>query len=190
MRVFERAWRKSELPVSYSHGFNPRIRQSFGLPLVVGATSDCEYGDIHFQQWVNVRDVQEKLEANIHPSIHIEKAIIAPTLKTSLMQLLRYSDYQMTVADGSALSTAVERFRAADKVLMMKKTKHNEKEIDIKPLVRRLELLDERTITMRLSSGEAGNLKPMEFLRMLDASLEPVRLHRLASLNDKEEALF
>ena len=190
MRVFERAWRRSGLPVSYSKGFNPRIKQSFGLPLVVGATSDCEYGDIRFNQWVNVRDVQEKLAAAIHPAIEILKVILAPTLNTSLMQSVRYADYQLKVADDAGLGEAIDHFNTQSKVMMVKKTKHHNKEIDAKSLVRQLSLISERTLSMRLQSGEQGTLKPLELLRCLNPALEPVRLHRLAALDSRETELF
>ena len=190
MRVFERAWRRSGLPVAHSQGFNPRIKQSFGLPLVVGATSDCEYGDIRFNQWVNVREVQDKVAVCLHPGIEVTKMVLAPTLNTSLMQTVRYADYHLKVAEGNGLAAKVEQFLAQPQVLMIKKTKHNNKEIDIKPLVRRLEMLAPDTISMRLQSGEKGTLKPLELLKTLDPTLEPVRLHRLLALDSQENELF
>ena len=45
-RVWERAVRKAGLPISYSQGFSPRARLSFGLALSTGYESDAEYVDL------------------------------------------------------------------------------------------------------------------------------------------------
>jgi len=45
-RIWERALRRSELPVAYSEGFNPRPKLSFGLALSTGHESNGEYIDV------------------------------------------------------------------------------------------------------------------------------------------------
>ncbi len=56
-RMWERALRRAELPVSYSGGFSPRPRLSFGLALSTGHESVAEYLDVEFA------DTSEDLEA-------------------------------------------------------------------------------------------------------------------------------
>ena len=46
MRYFQKAVRRSELPIKYSQGFNPHQLMVFAQPLGVGVTSDGEYMDI------------------------------------------------------------------------------------------------------------------------------------------------
>ena len=46
MRYFQKAVRRSELPIKYSQGFNPHQLMVFAQPLGVGVTSDGEYLDI------------------------------------------------------------------------------------------------------------------------------------------------
>ncbi|MCL4422355.1 MAG: TIGR03936 family radical SAM-associated protein [Actinobacteria bacterium] len=45
-RMWERALRRAQIPVEYSHGFTPRPRISFGLALPTGSESVAEYLDI------------------------------------------------------------------------------------------------------------------------------------------------
>jgi hypothetical protein len=45
-RLFERALRKTGFPVTYSEGFSPRVRMSFGLALPTCYESEAEYLDI------------------------------------------------------------------------------------------------------------------------------------------------
>jgi len=42
MRVFERALSRAQLPVSFSEGFNPRVRLSLPVPRAVGVASQVE----------------------------------------------------------------------------------------------------------------------------------------------------
>ena len=46
MRYFQKAVRRSGLPIKYSQGFNPHQLMVFAQPLGVGVTSDGEYMDI------------------------------------------------------------------------------------------------------------------------------------------------
>ena len=45
-RIWERALRRTNLPVAYSEGFTPRPKLSFGLALSTGHESDGEYLDV------------------------------------------------------------------------------------------------------------------------------------------------
>ena len=45
-RAFERAFRIETLPLSFTQGFSPRPKVSFGLALSVGHESDAEYLDV------------------------------------------------------------------------------------------------------------------------------------------------
>ena len=46
MRYFQKAIRRSSIPIAYSEGFNPHQIMSFASPLSVGHTSQGEYMDI------------------------------------------------------------------------------------------------------------------------------------------------
>ena len=45
-RIWERALRRTNLPVAYSEGFTPRPKLSFGLALSTGHESEGEYLDV------------------------------------------------------------------------------------------------------------------------------------------------
>ena len=45
-RMWERAFRRVQLPLAYSGGFAPRPKVSFGLALPTGGESECEYLDV------------------------------------------------------------------------------------------------------------------------------------------------
>lgn len=45
-RIWERAVRKAQLPLAWTHGFSPRPKMAFGLALSTGSASDAEYIDV------------------------------------------------------------------------------------------------------------------------------------------------
>ena len=74
VRLWERALRRTDLPVAYSAGFNPRQKLSFGPPLPLGIVSECEMIDIFFEKWITPENVKEELNKTLPPGIEIIEA--------------------------------------------------------------------------------------------------------------------
>lgn len=49
MRLFQRAFKRAELPLTHTQGFNPRPSVSIALPLSVGVESRCELLDFELE---------------------------------------------------------------------------------------------------------------------------------------------
>ena len=61
MRAISRAIRRTDLPIAYSQGFNPRMKMSFGQALKVGATSEGEEAKLTFEQEISPQEVMDRL---------------------------------------------------------------------------------------------------------------------------------
>jgi len=59
-RMWERAFRRLQLPLAYSEGFSPRPKVSFGLALPTGHESQAEYLDVEFAPGAEI-DIEELL---------------------------------------------------------------------------------------------------------------------------------
>ena len=73
-RLWERAMRKATLPVSFSGGFTPRPKLSFGLALPTGAESIAEYIDIAFDDEVDVDELPPRLSDVLPTGIDVVAA--------------------------------------------------------------------------------------------------------------------
>ena len=62
MRTWERALRRSGLPLAFSQGHHPHLKMSFGPPLPLGYRSRAEVFDLEFAQPPAV-DLAERLDA-------------------------------------------------------------------------------------------------------------------------------
>ena len=59
-RAFERAFRIVGLPLSFTLGFSPRPKVSFGLALSVGHESDAEYLDVELSEPIDLEGLPER----------------------------------------------------------------------------------------------------------------------------------
>lgn len=76
MRVFQRALRRSEIPMIYSQGFNPHMRISWGNALKVGQASYDEYATFQVEGHVKPLEVKEKLNNLLPQGIEILEAYL------------------------------------------------------------------------------------------------------------------
>lgn len=74
MRVFQRAIRRAEIPITYSQGFNPHMKISWGNALKLGRTSDNEYAVLHIESWIKPQELMRRLNQELPKGIEILEA--------------------------------------------------------------------------------------------------------------------
>lgn len=206
MKVFERAIRRSNLPISYSQGFNPHPQMVFGLPLAVGMTSECEYADFELTQEIPPEQFMERLNESLPEEIRITAA--APKRsKKNIMSTIVGADYVLEIFSDEEipLHTAMRRVenllkRESIKVLKEGRGKDRRatfREVEIRPLILNVELepiesLHEGyeifqsafVIKAGFKAGSEANLRPELFIKALceqaDISVVASRIHRKA----------
>lgn len=149
MRFFQKALRRAKWDVAYSGGFSPHQIMSFASPLSVGLTSDGEYIDIEFHSLPDLPEEELLRQLNSYMTEELfvtEIHMLEDKAKTS-MSLLNACDYLITWKDGTTLGAnavgspdvnlreSFTSFMEQERILVMKKTKRSEKEIDLKPLI-------------------------------------------------------
>ena len=110
------------------------------------------------------------------------------------MSIVAGADYLSSVKNGSLpedLAEKLEAFYAQNEICVVKKTKKREKEVDIRPMIYKLECRDGK-IYMRVAAGSVQNLKPElvteAFVRYLGMDAEEVTFthHRLETFAESE----
>ncbi len=156
LRVFDRALRRSQLPVAFSSGFNPRPKIVFGLPPGVGVTSKSEYADLTLEQDIDAAEVKKRLNNALPDGFRILEAFLTDG-KSNIMAIIDAASYDilaeygpmnvrnyMTESAGSAAADTVEgtvngavldSFFMGETLFALKKKKDNEEIIDIKPML-------------------------------------------------------
>ena len=72
--LFARSCRRARLPLTYSQGFHPLPRISFGPALPVGMESEEEFLDILLNEEMPAKGLQQGLNAELPSGFHIHQA--------------------------------------------------------------------------------------------------------------------
>lgn len=166
IRVFERAFRRANLPISYTKGFNPRPKMTFTPALPVGTISCSEYMDCEFDGEILPRDVIVRLN-NILPSgIRVLEAEVCDN-KIPLSSL-NCASYIVSIGSGAEaedkLKNAIQELAGRKELFIEKPTKSGTKLVNIISLIYGIEVFEsnneEIKILMKLSVGQDGSISP------------------------------
>ena len=164
MRYFQKAIRRAGIDVAFSEGFSPHMIMSFAYPLGVGMTSSAEYFDMELRTPMTSREMEDRLNEVMADGVTVLSVRQIPDGKSSKgMSLVAASDYYVDFRPGYEpqhnIQEGLSSFMAEPSIIITKKTKRSEQETDIRPMIYRFELHDNR-IFMQLASGSVNNLKP------------------------------
>ncbi len=199
MRYFQKAMRRAEIPIAYTGGYSPHMIMSFAQPLGVGVTSDGEYLDIELKEPISSEKAVEQLNRTMVEGMEVVSFREIPDdKKSSGMTIVAAASYRVTLLESRKTSEItmalpeewqerVEAFMAQPEIVVMKKTKRSEKEVDIKPMIYQMKVLTGKagqnsdSIYLFLATGSEQNLKPdlvMEaFLAFIGIEDEEVPMH-------------
>ena len=188
MRYFQKAIRRADVEICYSGGFSPHQIRSFAAPLGVGITSNGEYVDIEVHSTGTTAEMLERLNAVMAEGFEIAEYKLLPDTAANAMSSVAAADYTLTFRPGyePEEESAEEWFKKLTaffdqpQVMVLKKTKKGEKEMDLKPLIYDLGVIAgndaaQSQLFMKISTGSASNIKP-ELL--LDAYYEALGKER------------
>lgn len=164
MRYFQKAIRRAGLPIAYSGGYSPHMIMSFAAPLGVGTTSLGEYFDMELTETVPTTEIVNRLNATMVEGFRVLSARQVEDGKASkAMSLVAAADYLVEFRDGKEpdvhWQTKIEEFLAQPQILVTKKTKRSEKEVDLRPNIYEMKPLDDK-IFLKLASASANYTKP------------------------------
>lgn len=169
MRYFQKAMRRADIPIAFTHGFSPHMIMSFANPLGVGLTSDGEYFDIELKEAIASADAIRRLNAVMVEGMEIVSFVQIPEEKKATgMAIIEAADYLVRPKSEDVIFTVeeIERFLKLEEILVIKQTKKSEKEVNIRPWIHTLELHGNQ-LFMKVSAGSAVNLKPELVVRSL-----------------------
>lgn len=180
MRFFQKAIRRSGLDVAYSEGFSPHMILSFASPLGVGLTSEGEYLDLELKTGLPSDELVRRLDEQMCSGMKILSACqIEEGKMGKAMSLVAAADYIVYIKefpkDGEAFRAKMKEFFAQEEIVVRKKTKTSEKDMDIKPYIYELFAKEETAkegyvgeVHMLLSAGSAVNIKPELVMEAFD----------------------
>lgn len=163
MRYFQKAIRRSDIDIAYSEGFNPHQQMSFAAPLGVGMTSDGEYMDIVVNSATSSEAMKQALNDNMVEGMEVKSVVKLPDDSKNAMSIVAAADYEIKYRSGYEPQVDVENkfneFLSRDSIIILKKTKKSEKEVDIRPSIYAAEYRD-NAFVLKLAAASGEYLRP------------------------------
>lgn len=204
IRLFERAFRRSNIPISYTQGYNPRPIMAFATALGIGISSEGEYMDIEIENKVDTKDFMDRLNSVLPEGIAIIESKYISKNENSLMSIINYSIYNVKVTFDEEIEEEIFKNKLKDfldfkEIIDIREKKRKGKykrsnkkefqEINIRNHIKAVELVaiegSEVILNMILATGSNGNLKPevviakLKEYMMLGINIGKTRINRL-----------
>lgn len=171
MRFFQKANRRAELDVAYTGGFSPHQIMSFAAPLGVGLESRGEYVDIEVLSTDSSKEMLRRINENMVEGMETLSYKALPDDAGNAMSLVAAADYEVRFREGyepadlDVFFAGIPTFLEQEEIVIVKKTKKGEREVDIRPQIYRMEARPDHVIFLQIATGSAANLKPDAVLR-------------------------
>ncbi len=165
LQLIFRGLRRAGITTNFSKGFNPSPKISFGPALPVGTRSLAEFFIMDLPEpLASPEDAARQLSSKFPPGMQVTS--IAPH-SGKLPQAIETS-YILELATPLTQQqhVAIKDFLQSEEVFITRERKGKKRQLNIRPLVSSLRILDEKTLQLNAISKEgAPGSKPAETIR-------------------------
>jgi len=180
-RLWERAMRRADLPLSYSQGFHPQPKISLAAALPLGFSSSGEVLDVRFNDEIPTEEIASRLKDNLPADIQITNVIKVderePALQTQVLSAM-YDVHLTEPVDGSDLTRKINELMMSESLPRERRGKF----YDLRPLIEMLSVVTEANgkvwLRMALSARDGATGRPEEVLNVLGIEPEYTRVER------------
>lgn len=203
VRFMERAFRRMELPLKFSQGFNPHPKISFAAPLAVGVSSEAEIVEVELTEAIDPEKFIKEHHSDVPEGLEFVRAREVSG-SGKLMALVRASEYLVEVRfaegadapDARAEKNNLDSYLSKDEIIIQKKNKKGKiKDVNIRPFVMDAKNVmaeaDRSIYRLTVATGSNGNLKPELLIELfmkelgLEEQALSYRVHRLQLFTEK-----
>ncbi len=171
-RTWQRVLVRASIPMWYTLGFNPHAKITFGVPLPVGSEGMEEMVDLRIDRAITPEEMKAQLNAELTQEMQVSEVYIPATSFSDVT----WATYEMTLSTKGDAQENVKSINAifaegAEPVIMSKRSKSGDKDIDILPLVHSLKATADCHglvhIRTTLRAGNTENLNPEYIIKAI-----------------------
>lgn len=166
LRLFKRAFKKCQIQLAYSQGFNPHPKMGFAQPLSLGYISRCELLEFETVSPYDREELQHMLNGVMPEGVEILACETLPAEGKSLASAVTEAIYKVTfpVESDAVYEDKLKAYLQQDEILAEKRQKKTKKlaTVDIRSKIRAITVIPEDKLVLRmdLDCGSASNLSP------------------------------
>lgn len=174
MRLFQRAFKRANLPLTHTHGFNPRPSVSIALPLSVGTESLCELLDFELEgETVDPNVIRTELNKALIPGVKVLDVYTdgRKIRDLSLLHCHVYLKYMQEITQEYVDSLSA--LFSSPALLVEKKAKSGIQEQDIIPMIRKMDIVPGRDLVTLdcMICCQNPTLNPMQLVAAIEKYL-------------------
>ncbi|MFW6381364.1 MAG: TIGR03936 family radical SAM-associated protein [Bacillota bacterium] len=191
MDTLRRSFRRAELPVAYSQGYNPHIQLSMGQPLSVGMTGYGEYFDLELEAGMAIKDYLNRVNRFLPAGFRLLKARQVPRGVKSLQAIADTAIFmiKMEIDNEFDQKYLKERFLDFKEIRIVRYRRNKEDRVlDLRPMIYDVSVLKPDYWRFIVSTGSRGNVRPTELIRALSGRFEAI--NEVPLINVSREGLF
>lgn len=171
-RLFERALRRSGLPIRYSQGFSPKVRLNLASALPLGYSSQAEMLDFWMNEPVTLPEVEAALKSAVPVELEILEVKEVPNQLPSLQGSLVASEFLVRFAQDVDFGSLKERL---DGLLQSDylEVENRGKTKNLRLMLLDTEWIDDKkALKLRMSATPGNTGRPDDLVRLL--GLDPL----------------
>jgi len=137
VRLWERAFRRGEIPVATSEGFTPRSKLIFAAPLQLGMLAEHELADLFLAERLTAPDLRDRLSAGMPRGYRVVDLHDVWVGAPAIAPQLTAADYRMTLlnVERAGLESAAKTLMAAERLPRERLKEGRSIPYDLRPLV-------------------------------------------------------
>jgi radical SAM-linked protein len=168
VRCFERAFRRADLSLDFSHGFHPHPRLRFSPPIALGVQSFAEYVDFdlkvcHITPEQIFKLLQNSLPAGLKP-LQIIETSLNETCLSAKIQTVSYEIDLNSKFNRDVIKDRIDQFLQNESFIISFGSERKIKTRDLKNYISSI-FLSNQTLTMKIQMAPSGSVNPYEAVK-------------------------
>ena len=187
-RLLQRAFRRANVELAFSQGFNPHPKMSYGNALALGVESYGEYVDIEIKDDIGSQELMDRINKQLPDGMQFEKCIELEGGERALAANIMFGDYEFEIEninklDEETVLKNLEKLKTSESILTTRRNKKKKiVEVDIRPLIKTIDIKkadnEKIVVSSILVTGSKQNLNTNVFvpklLEYLDIEMDPL----------------
>jgi radical SAM-linked protein len=188
VKAFEYGLRRSKLPISFTEGFNPRPKMSFGNAAGVGVSSDDERIVLDLSQAVEPNQIKTRLNEKLPPGMQVISADEIPEDTKSELGKLNASEYQISISSSevSKVERILNEIMDSTEYTALRHKSGSVQSVNFRPYVISMDIIDasDKTITINASfkTTNSGGGRPQDIIQILTNAIPDINILEIRRL--------
>jgi radical SAM-linked protein len=185
MRLWPRLFRRAQMDLAYSEGFNAHPRLAVAAPLAVGWTGEAELMEVWLENPPPVQTVLGLLAARMPEGLIVDQGVALPLEGPSLQSQVRFAEYQVTLdldRPAEVIEKAIADLLALSSLDWSHRRDEETRHYDLRAQIDSLSIesiqSDTVDISMKLKNDPTGSGRPEQVALSLGFAEHPLAIHR------------